>query len=294
MVLARRDREIYRPDARRHSRGFTWVIDAKSVITFPCPEKPLAEAGLYEIRGLAWSGKGKIKRVDVSFDGGVNWHTAELKDPVLSKALTRFTLPVAVGWTAGPSGIAGDRRYRLCAADSSQQLRKVRGSNSIYHNNAIQTWQVKPDGSIFDVQTRLIVDCLWRRPCWFQHCLERPQPTPASPVVSVTAPWRRRSRSRAGISMSRRRWRRTPCRQRHRRAGARHLCSAMRGMSRHLWRGRRPLSEVDGRRRNADQRPSRAVGRQLLAIRPDAVGLHQPGDAISRAADAFITTTSMR
>ena len=75
------------------SRGFTWVNDAKSVITFPCPEKPLTGAGIYEIRGLAWSGHGKIKAVDVSSDGGVNWQRAELKDPVLTKSLTRFTLP---------------------------------------------------------------------------------------------------------------------------------------------------------------------------------------------------------
>ena len=44
------------------ARGFTWLIYAKSVITFPCPEKPLKGAGLYEIRGLAWSGKGRIAR----------------------------------------------------------------------------------------------------------------------------------------------------------------------------------------------------------------------------------------
>ena len=75
------------------SRGFTWLIDAKSVITFPCPEKPLSGPGLYEIRGLAWSGNGKVRQVDVSADGGVNWQRAQLHDPVLSKALTRFTLP---------------------------------------------------------------------------------------------------------------------------------------------------------------------------------------------------------
>ncbi len=59
------------PDGK--ARGFTWVNEAKSVITFPCPEKPVTAPGLYEIRGLAWSGHGKVKAVDVSFDGGVNW-----------------------------------------------------------------------------------------------------------------------------------------------------------------------------------------------------------------------------
>jgi sulfane dehydrogenase subunit SoxC len=133
------------------SRGFTWVIDAKSVITFPCPEKPVPGPGLHEIRGLAWSGNGRIKRVDVSFDGGVNWHTAELKEPILPKALTRFTIPWR--WEGQPtlleSRAIDETGY---VQPTIAQLRTVRGSNSIYHNNAIQTWQVKPDGSIYDVQ----------------------------------------------------------------------------------------------------------------------------------------------
>jgi sulfane dehydrogenase subunit SoxC len=133
------------------SRGFTWVIDAKSVITFPCPEKPIASPGLYQIRGLAWSGNGKIKRVDVSFDGGVNWHAADLEEPILSKALTRFSIPWR--WEGQPalleSRAIDETGY---VQPTIAQLRKVRGTNSVYHNNAIQTWQVKSDGSIYDVQ----------------------------------------------------------------------------------------------------------------------------------------------
>ena len=133
------------------SRGFTWVNEAKSVITFPCPEKPVAAPGLYEIRGLAWSGHGKVKAVDVSFDGGVNWRRAQLQDPILSKALTRFSIPWR--WNGQPalleSRAVDDTGY---VQPTIAQLRKIRGSNSIYHNNAIQTWQVKPDGKVFDVQ----------------------------------------------------------------------------------------------------------------------------------------------
>ena len=133
------------------SHGFTWVNEAKSVITFPCPEKPLSGAGLYEIRGLAWSGRGKIRAVDVSLDGGMNWQRAELKEPVLSKALTRFTLPWR--WDGKPalleSRAVDETGY---VQPSIAQLRKLRGTNSIYHNNSIQTWQVKPDGSVYDVQ----------------------------------------------------------------------------------------------------------------------------------------------
>jgi sulfane dehydrogenase subunit SoxC len=133
------------------SRGFTWVNDAKSVITFPCPEKPLSGAGIYEIRGLAWTGKGKIKAVDVSFDGGVNWQRAELKEPVLTKALTRFTLPWR--WDGKPALLESRAVDQTGYVQPTiTQLRKQRGVNSIYHNNGIQTWQVKPDGSIHDVQ----------------------------------------------------------------------------------------------------------------------------------------------
>ena len=133
------------------SRGFTWVNEAKSVITFPCPEKPVVGAGLHEIKGLAWSGRGKVKAVDVSFDGGVNWHGAQLQEPILSKALTRFIIPWR--WDGQPalleSRVVDETGY---VQPTIAQLRKVRGTNPIYHNNSIQTWQVKPDGKVFDVQ----------------------------------------------------------------------------------------------------------------------------------------------
>ena len=108
------------------SRGFTWLIEAKSVITFPCPEKPLAGPGLYEIRGLAWTGNGKIRRVDVSTDGGVNWQSARLHEPVLSKALTKFTLPWR--WDGQPAllEIPRDRRDRLCTADDCTTAKAAR------------------------------------------------------------------------------------------------------------------------------------------------------------------------
>ena len=137
------------PDGK--ARGFTWVNEAKSVITFPCPEKPVSAPGLYEVRGLAWSGRGRVKAVDVSFDGGGNWHTAQLQDPILSKALTRFTVPWR--WDGQPalleSRVVDETGY---VQPTIASLRKVRGSNPIYHNNSIQTWQIKPDGSVFDVQ----------------------------------------------------------------------------------------------------------------------------------------------
>ena len=88
------------------ARGFTWLIYAKSVITFPCPEKPLKGAGLYEIRGLAWSGKGRIAAVDVSFDGGVNWTRARLAGAGAVQGADALHHGMALGRQAGPAAIA--------------------------------------------------------------------------------------------------------------------------------------------------------------------------------------------
>jgi sulfane dehydrogenase subunit SoxC len=132
-------------------RGFTWLIYAKSVITFPCPEKPLKEPGIYEIRGLAWSGKGKIKAVDISTDGGASWERARLEQPVLSKALTRFTHEWR--WNGKPALLQSRAVDETGFVQPTiAQLRAARGVNGVYNNNSIQTWQVKPDGSVFDVQ----------------------------------------------------------------------------------------------------------------------------------------------
>lgn len=130
---------------------FTWAMQAKSVITHPCPEKPMPGKGFCEVSGLAWSGLGKIKRVDVSFDGGVNWKTATLQEPVLPKSLTRFRIPWE--WT-------GEVAYLQSRAidetgyvqPTITQLRSAWGSNAIYHNNAIQTWRVNANGTVDNVE----------------------------------------------------------------------------------------------------------------------------------------------
>ncbi|ODU59108.1 MAG: sulfite dehydrogenase [Acetobacteraceae bacterium SCN 69-10] len=133
------------------ARGFTWPIYAKSVITFPCPEMPVKGPGMYEIRGLAWSGLGKIKQVDVSLDGGVNWVRARLQGPVLPKALTKFTLEWR--WDGRPALLQSRAMDETGFVQPTiSELRAVRGSNGVYNNNSIQTWQVKPDGSVFNVQ----------------------------------------------------------------------------------------------------------------------------------------------
>jgi sulfane dehydrogenase subunit SoxC len=137
------------PDGK--ARGFTWPIYAKSVITFPCPEIPPKGPGYYEIRGLAWSGLGRIKQVDVSLDGGSNWSRARLQEPVLPKALTRFTLDWR--WDGRPTLLQSRAMDETGFVQPTlAELRAIRGTNAVYNNNSIQTWQVKADGSVFDVQ----------------------------------------------------------------------------------------------------------------------------------------------
>ena len=132
------------------SRAFTWALYAKSVVTFPCPEKPMSGAGIYEVRGLAWSGLGRVSHVDVSFDGGINWTRARLQEPVLSKALTRFTLEWR--WDGKPallqSRVVDETGF---VQPTMAELRKLRGVRAIYNNNAIQTWQVQADGTVNNV-----------------------------------------------------------------------------------------------------------------------------------------------
>ena len=92
-----------------------------------------------------------MKRVDVSVDGGRNWRTARLESPVLSKCLTRFNIDWV--WDGTPAIIQSramdDTGY---VQPSYKQLRAVRGTRSIYHNNAIQSWQVQANGEVANVQ----------------------------------------------------------------------------------------------------------------------------------------------
>lgn len=137
------------PDGK--TRQYTWIQEAKSVITSPSGGQQLLDRGYYQITGLAWSGRGKIRRVDVSTDGGRNWHTARLQDPILSKALTRFRFDWH--WDGSPallqSRCIDETGY---VQPTVTQWRAVRGMRSIYHYNAIQTWKVDPDGKVSNVQ----------------------------------------------------------------------------------------------------------------------------------------------
>jgi sulfane dehydrogenase subunit SoxC len=133
------------------SRRFTYIMDAKSVVTNPSPQAPLLKRGPNVLSGIAWSGRGAIARVDVSIDGGKNWQHARIDGPVLPMSLTRFY--VEFDWNGSDLLIqsrATDETGYL--QPTKDELRKVRGVNSIYHNNSIQTWHVKANGETENVE----------------------------------------------------------------------------------------------------------------------------------------------
>lgn len=137
------------PDGR--ARHFTWVMDAKSIVTNPSPQAPLRQKGPQVLSGLAWSGRGAIKRVDVTFDGGRNWVSARIEGPVTPLSFVRFY--VDFDWDGRElliqSRAMDDTGY---VQPTKNELRAVRGVNSIYHNNGVQTWLVRGDGETENVE----------------------------------------------------------------------------------------------------------------------------------------------
>lgn len=136
------------PDGR--ALQLTFVMEAKSVITFPSGGQQLQAPGFYEVSGLAWSGYGRIRRVEVSTDGGLSWQEAHLQEPVLSKCLTRFRLPWR--WDGAPvllqSRAVDETGY---VQPTRAALVAVRGLRSGYHNNGIHAWRVQADGRVVNV-----------------------------------------------------------------------------------------------------------------------------------------------
>jgi sulfane dehydrogenase subunit SoxC len=134
------------------ARRFTWVMDVKSVITNPSPQAPIMHGrGQTVLTGIAWSGQGKISRVDVSTDGGRNWNSARLDGPSFSKAVHRFYYDF--NWDGSEMLIQSRAMDEFGTVQPTKdELRAARGENSIYHNNGIQTWLIKPDGSAENVE----------------------------------------------------------------------------------------------------------------------------------------------
>jgi sulfane dehydrogenase subunit SoxC len=135
------------PMADGTARIFSFLMDARSLITYPAYPVTLSR-GWVEINGIAWTGSGKIQRVDVSTDGGATWTPARLQEPVLSKAHTRFRH--LWHWTGGEAVIMSravdETGYVQPTKDT---LIAQRGVSSVgYHTNPITGWLVRSDGTV--------------------------------------------------------------------------------------------------------------------------------------------------
>jgi sulfane dehydrogenase subunit SoxC len=134
------------------ARRWTWEMDAKSVITSPSPQKPISHGpGPLVISGVAWSGRGTIPRVDVTTDGGITWQPARMSGPSFNKSMHRFYLDI--DWDGAPM-LLQSRAHDSTGyvQPTKNQLREIRGENSIYHNNGIQTWAVNEEGIAENVE----------------------------------------------------------------------------------------------------------------------------------------------
>ncbi len=133
------------------ARQFSFVMDTNSVITRPSGGQKIAGgAGFVEISGIAWTGNGKIKRVEVSTDGGKTWVDAVLEEPVLSRSLVRFRAPwVWDGKDAVIQSRATDETGYL--QPTRDEIVEARGMNSQYHYHGVKPWAVKADGSVTNV-----------------------------------------------------------------------------------------------------------------------------------------------
>ncbi|MGB5245563.1 MAG: sulfite dehydrogenase [Woeseia sp.] len=129
---------------------FTFPMGVKSLITSPSPGLRLGPKGVYQVKGIAWSGSGRIRRVEVSADGGKSWADAALDEHVLPLCTTRFRS--AWRWNGGPAVIMSRATDE---AGNVQPTRAVvlagRASNSFYHYNAIQAWAIGDNGEVQNV-----------------------------------------------------------------------------------------------------------------------------------------------
>lgn len=130
------------------ARMFSFGMDAKSLLTFPTWPARLDGPGWWEIRGIAWTGRGRITRVEISTDGGRSWEDAELQEPVLPKCHVRFRkLWNWDGRRATLMSRATDETGYV--QPTREELHAARGSYTRYHFNQIRPWRVEPDGQVF-------------------------------------------------------------------------------------------------------------------------------------------------
>ena len=150
-VMARNETSRYtelQPSGK--SRMFTFPMEAKSLITSPSANMVLKTPGLYQITGLAWTGRGKISKVEISADDGKTWADAELQEPVLDRAFTRFRLPW--NWNGKPTVIKSRAIDETGYVQPERnKLVKERGRHGFFHYNAIINWHIDSDGFVSHV-----------------------------------------------------------------------------------------------------------------------------------------------
>jgi sulfane dehydrogenase subunit SoxC len=129
------------------ARQFSFIMDAKSVITFPTYPYVLPDKGWWEVQGLAWSGRGRITRVDVSTNGGRTWAPAQLQEPILPISTVRFRF--LWNWdgreTVLMSRATDETGY---VQPTVQQFVDARGERTSYHSNHMRAWKVASTGEV--------------------------------------------------------------------------------------------------------------------------------------------------
>lgn len=151
-----------------------YANEVNSTVVIPSPEKPwtnVKDGDWIEIEGLAWSGMGTVTRVDLSFDGGNNYVEANIKGLVLPKCWTRWSymhqykkgqkllLTSRATDDAGFVQPTVDQEvfgYGVAKEDFGKDKNKGMGVESVYHRNAVETWEVGPNGEVNHVQIRTI------------------------------------------------------------------------------------------------------------------------------------------
>lgn len=138
-------------DPDRAALGYQ--IGPKSVITFPSAGQRLPDPGSYEVSGLAWSGGGAIRRVEVSTDGGSRWMDAEIQGTAYRMAHTRFRYQW--NWDGTQTELLSR------CTDELGQVQPTRAQVADFFNvtfdesfsvpgqdNSVQPWRIASDGSV--------------------------------------------------------------------------------------------------------------------------------------------------
>lgn len=126
---------------------FSFEMESNSVILRPSGGQKLSGPGFHEISGLAWSGRGKVAKVEVTTDGGKTWQAATLDGPVQQKSAVRFRFPWK--WDGQATELAARSTDETGYVQPTRdEIIAARGINSTYHYNGIKRWTVKADGSV--------------------------------------------------------------------------------------------------------------------------------------------------